>query len=108
MSLPKLRIMWCCIILAVAALLYMPHHQDIIEPIDSKVMTPPKVERIQNYVVVELLIVGLFIAGGVITIKSAVKRLPLPGATEQQLELPQKDAKPSAEEPLLVLTDEQG
>jgi hypothetical protein len=104
----KLRIMWCAIILVVAALLYMPHRMDITQPVDGKIMTPAKADRVQNYVGVEMFIVALLMAGGGITIRSAAMRATKLKNEDARLEPAQKDAKPSIDEPLLVLTDERG
>ena len=50
MSLTRLRIMWGFIIAIIVTLLYMPHLDDFTEPVEGKIMTPAKVERVQNYV----------------------------------------------------------
>jgi hypothetical protein len=100
--------MWCFIIVAVAALLYMPHLPDFTQPADSNVMTRAKANRVENYVWLEMLIVGMFMVGGAITIRSAVARMPKHHKQGEHLDAPQKDAKPAAEEPLLMLTDEGG
>jgi len=108
MGLANLRIMWCCIICAVFALLYIPHVEDVTQAADSKDMTPLKVERVHYYVGIEMLIVCLFMAGGAITIRNAVMRVPDRKLKSSQFEGCQEDAKPAEEPPLLVLTDERG
>ncbi len=108
MSRSQLGLMWCIIVLTVVALLFMPRHENIVVPIKTKAMTPMKVANIQSYIGMELLIVGLFFVGGALTIRSGVKRARLASSDGDQIEPPQKDAKPATEEPLLVLTDERG